>query len=75
MTGLESHQYEVFVSYADEDRGWVQAICWSLLDNFEWAHGYRSTFGLVAVDRTTQLRTPRPGATRPGQIARANRLT
>jgi Glycosyl hydrolase family 1 len=65
MTGLKSHQYEVFVSYADEDRGWVQAICWSLLDNFEWAHGSRSTFGLVAVDRTTQLRTSRRA--RPGR--------
>src|SRR5215203_5031960 len=31
---------------------------WSLLDTFEWAHGYRPTFGLVAVDRTTQVRTP-----------------
>ena len=30
---------------------------WSLLDNFEWAFGYRPTFGLVAVDRETQART------------------
>ena len=30
---------------------------WSLLDNFEWAYGYRPAFGLVAVDRTTQVRT------------------
>jgi beta-glucosidase len=47
---------------------------WSLLDNFEWAHGYRPTFGLVAVDRTTQARTPKPSATWLGQVARANRL-
>jgi beta-glucosidase len=52
-------------------RGYVY---WSLLDNFEWAHGYRPTFGLVAVDRTTQERTPKPSATWLGQIARANRL-
>ena len=33
---------------------------WSLLDNFEWALGYRPTFGLVAVDRHTFARTPKP---------------
>ena len=47
---------------------------WSLLDNFEWAHGYRPTFGLVAVDRTTQARTPKPSATWLGQVARSNTL-
>ena len=35
-------------------------IHWSLLDNFEWSSGYVPRFGLVAVDRTTFRRTPKP---------------
>ncbi len=30
---------------------------WSLLDNFEWAHGYSKRFGIVHVDYQTQRRT------------------
>ena len=30
---------------------------WTLLDNWEWAEGYRSKFGLVAHDRATGART------------------
>ena len=33
---------------------------WSLLDNFEWSSGYVPRFGLVAVDRRTFARTPKP---------------
>ena len=32
---------------------------WSLLDNFEWQLGYSKTFGLIAIDRSTQTRYPK----------------
>lgn len=47
---------------------------WSLLDNFEWALGYRPRFGIVAVDRETFTRTPKPSAAWLADVARANAL-
>jgi beta-glucosidase len=37
-------------------------LVWSLLDNFEWAEGYRKRFGIVHVDYLTQRRTPKENA-------------
>lgn len=47
---------------------------WSLLDNFEWAFGYRPRFGLVAVDRATFERRPKPSASWFAEVARTGRL-
>jgi beta-glucosidase len=35
---------------------------WSLLDNFEWEHGYDKRFGIVRVDYGTQERIPKRSA-------------
>ena len=35
---------------------------WSLLDNFEWEHGYDKRFGIVFVDFETQRRIPKRSA-------------
>ncbi|MEO8160056.1 MAG: GH1 family beta-glucosidase [Arenimonas sp.] len=34
-------------------------MCWSLLDNLEWSHGYSKRFGIVHVNYGTQQRTPK----------------
>lgn len=47
---------------------------WSLIDNFEWAHGTHPRFGLVAVNYDTQQRVPRPAAALFAEVCRTNRL-
>ncbi|MFE5857917.1 family 1 glycosylhydrolase [Streptomyces sp. NPDC056500] len=46
---------------------------WSLLDNYEWG-SYRPTFGLIAVDKDTFTRTPKPSAAALGAIGRTRLL-
>jgi len=43
---------------------------WSLMDNFEWQKGFSMTFGLIAVDRTTQTRYPKPSLAFLGSYAK-----
>lgn len=49
-------------------------FAWSLLDNFEWAHGYVKRFGLVWVDYATQERIPKDSAHWYRRVAAANAL-
>ncbi|MET0383268.1 MAG: GH1 family beta-glucosidase [Burkholderiaceae bacterium] len=37
-------------------------FAWSLLDNFEWDHGYEKRFGIVHTDYATLRRTPKDSA-------------
>ena len=45
---------------------------WSLLDNFEWAEGYRMRFGLVYVDYETLERIPKDAYTWYQQVILSN---
>jgi beta-glucosidase len=49
-------------------------FCWSLLDNFEWAFGTSSRFGLAYTDFDTQKRTLKDSGVWYGKVARANAL-
>jgi len=45
---------------------------WSLMDNFEWCHGYDPRFGLIHVDFKTQKRTFKKSAKWYQQVLRDN---
>jgi beta-glucosidase len=53
-------------------RGYIH---WSSFDNFEWAEGYRPTFGLIGIDRGDRLRrVVRPSAHAFGRVAATGEL-
>jgi beta-glucosidase len=58
---LRQHIQQVALARQDgvDVRGY---FVWSLLDNFEWAHGYSKRFGIVRVDYDTQQRTLKDSA-------------
>jgi beta-glucosidase len=48
---------------------------WSLVDNFEWAEGWSTRFGLIEVNPATQERRVRRSAQIYEQVIRANGIT
>ncbi|MER5321900.1 GH1 family beta-glucosidase [Streptosporangium roseum] len=49
-------------------------LVWSLLDNFEWAEGYRRRFGIVHVDFATQRRLLKDSALWYREVIKRNGL-
>jgi len=52
----------------------VGYLHWSLLDNYEWADGFKPRFGLIEVDYTDFTRRIRPSAWKFAHIIRRNEL-
>ncbi len=49
-------------------------LYWSLMDNFEWAHGFGPRFGLINIDYNTQQRTVRDSAKKFAEVCKTGIL-
>ena len=49
-------------------------LIWTLMDNFEWAEGYRPRFGLVETDYETLERRPKASYDWYARLARTKTL-
>lgn len=47
---------------------------WSLMDNFEWAHGFSKRFGLIHVDYETQKRVVKDSGEWYAEVIRTNQI-
>jgi beta-glucosidase len=49
-------------------------MVWSLMDNFEWGHGYTKRFGIIRVDYETQKRTIKDSGEWYAEVIRKNEV-
>jgi beta-glucosidase len=70
---LRNHLIQVHKAM-DADVSIQGYFVWSLLDNYEWALGYRPRFGLIHVDFDSQKRIIKDSGRWFSQIAKENRL-
>ncbi len=70
---IKDHLYWIWKAIQDgvDVKGYLY---WSLLDNFEWAYGFKPRFGLVEVDFNTLERHIRPSAHEYAKICIDNQL-
>jgi beta-glucosidase len=68
---LREHFIQVHKAMQDgvDMRGY---FVWSLMDNFEWGHGFTKRFGLIRVDYDTLKRTPKDSAKWYAGVIREN---
>lgn len=59
---LVANLYHLFKAIEEDGANVFGYFHWSLLDNLEWAAGYRMRFGLIHVDMKSKRRAPRPSA-------------
>jgi beta-glucosidase len=70
---IKNHLIQVRLAMQDgvDVRGY---FVWSLLDNFEWGHGYSKRFGIVRVDYGTQERTLKKSGEWYAEVIRKNQV-
>ena len=71
---LRQHFIQTHLAMRDgvDIRGYM---VWSLMDNFEWGHGFTKRFGLVRVDYETQKRTVKDSGEWYAEVTRTNSVT
>lgn len=67
------HRYLLQLKRAsDEGVPVIGYMCWSVMDNLEWSHGFNKRFGLIFVDYRTLERTIKDSGYWYGDVIKSN---